>query len=149
MQPKKENTKRDIAGDKAGATATAVKASSCSSNAKCSTAQLDSKETAKAKPACSSVDTARSKNCTAKVTIKYDVGFGNTLFIRGHGANLSWDKGIQLKNVKQNEWEWETTATFTKCEFKILINDTHYETGPDHVLTFGSSVQYTPHFSHY
>jgi hypothetical protein len=88
------------------------------------------------------------KNTSAKVTIKYDVGFGNNLYIRGQGADLSWSKGIALKNTRANEWEWETTSTFTKCEFKILINDENYETGPNHIITYGSTVQYTPHFSH-
>lgn len=81
-----------------------------------------------------------------RITVKYDVGFGNTLCIRGHGANLSWDKGIPMKNVKNDEWVWETDLPFTTAEFKILINDKNYETGRNHLLHCGTMVQYSPRF---
>lgn len=81
-----------------------------------------------------------------RVIVKYDVGFGNALYIRGKGANLNWDRGIMLRNVKPNEWHWETDLPFNACEFKVLINDNEYEVGDNHPLTAGSSIQYTPRF---
>lgn len=81
-----------------------------------------------------------------KVTVKYDVGFSNQLYIRGKGANLSWEKGIVLKNVKPDEWVWETDAHFSNCEFKVLINDKNFESGDNHYLIQGSTIVYTPHF---
>lgn len=90
--------------------------------------------------------TSSSNRHTTQVVIKYDVGFGNTLTIRGQGAGLSWDKGIQLKNVKPNEWVWETNATFAIAEFKVLINDRIYETGPNHPIKCDAKIQYTPRF---
>lgn len=81
-----------------------------------------------------------------RITVKYDVGFNNHLFIRGKGAGLSWEKGIPLKNVKADEWVWESDAPFNQGEFKILINDKHYETGENHQLPHGASITYTPHF---
>jgi hypothetical protein len=94
--------------------------------------------------------THSSSSSTTNLThiiIKYDVGFGNHLYIRGHGSpNLSWDKGIALKNVKSNEWVFETNVSFTQAEFKILINDKVYEIGPNHVIKCGSSIHYTPKF---
>lgn len=81
-----------------------------------------------------------------KVTVKYDVGFPNQLYIRGKGGNLSWDKGISFKNVKSDEWVWETDTPFTQCEFKVLINDRIYESGDNHTLKQGASVVYTPKF---
>jgi hypothetical protein len=81
-----------------------------------------------------------------RITIKYDVGYPNQLFIRGKGANLNWDKGQLLKNIKRDEWVWETDAHFTNCEFKILINDRVYENGDNHHLNAGSTLVYTPHF---
>ena len=81
-----------------------------------------------------------------RVVIKYDVGFNNHLTIRGKGANLNWDKGLPLKNIKRDEWVWETDIPFTQCEFKILLNDAAYETGENHRLKAGSSITYTPHF---
>ncbi len=87
-----------------------------------------------------------SKRGKTRITIKYDVGFHNSLYIRGKGANLSWDRGIPLKNIGRDEWVWETDAPFTQCEFKTLINDQHYEQGENHFLTYGTSIQYTPFF---
>jgi hypothetical protein len=81
-----------------------------------------------------------------RITVKYDIGFGNELFLRGHGSALSWDKGIRMKNVKHDEWIWETHRRFSNCEFKVLINDQQYECGENHALHCGHQIQYTPHF---
>lgn len=101
-------------------------------------------------------DTSRTTSATitspyggvtkTRVTVKYDVGFGNTLTLRGQGANLSWDKGIPMKNIKADEWVWETDTPFATAEFKVLINDKTYETGRNHLLHSGTMVQYTPRF---
>lgn len=82
-----------------------------------------------------------------RITINYDVGFNNHLFLRGQGAGLSWEKGVKLKNVKADEWAWETTLPFECCEFKVLINDQHYEIGENHQIKGGSSIKYAPRFS--
>lgn len=81
-----------------------------------------------------------------RIIVKYDVGFGNTLYIRGKGATLSWDKGTPLKNIKKDEWVWETEQPFHDGEFKVLINDKHYEIGLNHPLRCGASLQYNPRF---
>lgn len=81
-----------------------------------------------------------------RVIIKFDAGFGNQLTIRGKGANLTWERGISLHNSKSDEWIWETTTPFNTCEFKILLNDRTYETGENHLLNCGTTIQYTPKF---
>ncbi len=86
------------------------------------------------------------KGGTTRVTIKYNVGFGNQVFIRGEGANLSWNKGSPLKNTRADEWVWETTQPFTKCQYKVLINDKHYEAGDNHQAACGATHTYTPRF---
>lgn len=86
------------------------------------------------------------KGPKTRVMVKYDIGFNNILTIRGKGANLSWDKGIALKNVKNDEWVWESDIPFTTCEFKVLINDEQYEQGDNHPLSCGTNIQYTPRF---
>lgn len=87
------------------------------------------------------------KNALTQVVIRYDVGFNNHLFIRGNGANLNWDKGIMLKNIRADEWLWETDQLFDTCEFKILINDSQYEQGENHILKCKNCFEYTPCFS--
>lgn len=83
-----------------------------------------------------------------RITVKYNVGYGNQLYIRGKGANLNWDKGVPLKNIRNDEWVWETETPFSHCEFKVLINDRNYENGENHYLNQGASIVYTPHFYH-
>ncbi len=89
----------------------------------------------------------RKPTSKTRITIKFDVGFGNALFIRGTGANLSWDKGIMLRNTKPDEWVWETASSFAACEFKVLINDKEFELGDNHPLTQGAAIQFTPKFN--
>lgn len=89
---------------------------------------------------------APKKGPTTRIIVKYDVGFTNAIYLRGEGANLSWNKGIMLKNIKADEWLWETDTPFTKCEFKVLINDRQYELGENHKLQCGTSFEYTPSF---
>ncbi len=92
-----------------------------------------------------SLDSHSPMNKT-RIHIRFDCGFNNQLYIRGQGANLRWDKGILLKNIKADEWVWETDAKFPSCEFKILINDSIYETGLNHKINCCGSLSYTPHF---
>ncbi len=90
--------------------------------------------------------TDKKAHSKTRITVKYDVGFSNQLYIRGKGANLSWDKGQSMKNTKSDEWVWETEAHFTQCEFKVLLNDQNYEAGDNHSVKEGSCFVYTPHF---
>jgi len=81
-----------------------------------------------------------------RILVKYDVGFKNYLYIRGSGGGLSWTKGLPLKNTGRDEWIWDIQLPFTSCEFKILINDEHYEQGENHRISNGKTFQYTPRF---
>lgn len=81
------------------------------------------------------------------LTVHYDAGYNNALFIRGSGAGLNWEKGIQLKNTGSDTWVWETSTKFDTCEYKILLNDSVYENGPNQQLAFGKQIEHTPNFS--
>lgn len=89
---------------------------------------------------------AAKRPSKTRVIVKYDVGFTNSLYIRGRGANLSWEKGIELKNIGSDEWLWECETPFTTCEFKVLINDQFYESGENRTIECGTSLQYSPKF---
>jgi hypothetical protein len=82
----------------------------------------------------------------SRVEVEYDAGFGNQLYIRGEGGNLSWEKGIPMTNVDATHWAWETKSSFESCMFKILLNDVQYEVGENHSLTCGGTLRYTPRF---
>jgi hypothetical protein len=89
---------------------------------------------------------AEKRELKSSVTVQCDVGFGNGVYIRGQGGGLSWEKGVLLENRGADTWVWETTQLFTNCEFKVLLNDQQYETGDNHWLPCGASVQYRPVF---
>lgn len=108
--------------------------------------ELTKKDPQQPAPIKNSLFSSKGKENYGKVTVKYDVGFSNALYIRGNGANLSWEKGTQLKNTKPDEWIWEPTTPFNNCEFKILINDKKYEEGENHHLHSGSNIQINPKF---
>lgn len=88
-----------------------------------------------------------SQNDLTRIVVVFDCGFSNSLFVRGEGiASLSWEKGQPMKNVKNNEWVWETDRPFTKAQFKVLINDKTYEIGGNHLLKNGETVLCKPQF---
>lgn len=87
-----------------------------------------------------------AKDNLTRVVVHYDVGFNNSISIQGSGTNLSWEKGITLKNTRPDEWVWETDQVFDSCEFKVLINDSHYELGNNHTLNCHNCLEYTPIF---
>ncbi|MBA2369685.1 MAG: hypothetical protein H0V82_11770 [Candidatus Protochlamydia sp.] len=88
----------------------------------------------------------RKMHQNTRITIRYDIGYNNQLTIRGKGANLNWERGQPLKNVKADEWVWETDTSFSQCEFKVLVNDREYEKGDNHLVNQGASFTYTPQF---
>lgn len=90
--------------------------------------------------------TARPRVKKTIVIVKYDCGFNNHLSIRGHGANLSWEHGQALENVKGDEWLFETITEDPGVEFKILINDQVFEIGDNHHVKKGEKKEHHPKF---
>jgi hypothetical protein len=90
----------------------------------------------------------RKKTATTgetRVIAKVDVGFGNSLFIRGEGAELSWEKGILMENISSDEWHW-STKTAGDLVVKFLINDEIWCQGDDLTLASGTTSASTPAF---
>jgi hypothetical protein len=58
-----------------------------------------------------------------------DVGFGNTLYIRGTGCGLGWDKGIAMQNKDSKFWIFDAKKGKGDFEYKLLINDEIWSTG--------------------
>ncbi|MDI6884390.1 MAG: alpha-amylase family glycosyl hydrolase [Hadesarchaea archaeon] len=82
------------------------------------------------------------------IKVHYDVGYGNTIYIRGSREPLSWDVGLQAVWTEGNIWVWETNLipageTF---EFKPLINDTTWSAGANYTGTGGQVNDVTPTF---
>lgn len=89
----------------------------------------------------------RKKKDKTKIIVQFDAGFSNQIYLRGEGIpELSWGKGLPLKNVKADEWVWETEVPFKAGQFKILINDQAYELGDNHRIYPGTSIRINPKF---
>jgi hypothetical protein len=80
------------------------------------------------------------------ITALVDVGFGNTLYVRGEGAGLSWDSGIPLASVADNKWEISLPATSSPLVYKFLINDFNWSVGEDFKSNSGTNVTVSPAF---
>ena len=82
-----------------------------------------------------------------EVKARMDVGWGNTLFIRGQGEGLSWDKGSPLACMDNSTWIWSTQHAGTNIIFKLLLNDRVWSEGADTVVQPGESLEVIPNFS--
>ncbi len=86
------------------------------------------------------------KAVTTTIAAKIDVGFGNTITLRGEGPGLSWDAGLLMTNLGSDLWEVQLGESARPFIFKFLVNDLSWSTGPDYVLESGGSVLLKPTF---
>lgn len=80
------------------------------------------------------------------VRARIDVGFGNSLFLRGEGTGLSWNRGLPLTCVDGSTWKWSGEAS-DPVKFKLLLNDHIWSAGEDIVAAPGQTVELSPGFS--
>ena len=82
------------------------------------------------------------------VRVHYDVGYGNSMSIRGSDYPLWWDEGREMRNTDTDVWEFEIerieSGTF---EYKLLINDSTWSNGDNYEVTAGSTVDIYPTFN--
>ena len=83
---------------------------------------------------------------TTIIQAKADVGFGNSLFVRGQGDGLSWDKGLPLSCIDGSAWVWSTRQAKGKVVFKLLLNDQVWAKGEDVVVEAGRKIEVVPVF---
>lgn len=86
---------------------------------------------------------AASKSSDTLVVAKVNVGWGNTLFVRGEGAGLSWDKGSAMKIKGDDEWSLKLKGA---AEVKFLINDENWAEGDNVSVPAGKTTLVTPIF---
>lgn len=90
---------------------------------------------------------AKSPKAASVTTIvaQTDIGWGNSMYIRGEGGGLSWDTGT-LMDWKDGVWTYTTTKATGPVEFKFLINDSEWQSGENTVVEAGSASITTPAF---
>jgi hypothetical protein len=80
------------------------------------------------------------------IDVKLDVGFGNAVFLRGHGGGLTWERGVPLSCVDGKTWRWSGTVK-DPITFKPLINDKIWSAGSDLTIKPGQKLEVKPIFS--
>ncbi len=80
------------------------------------------------------------------ITAQVDVGFGNTLYIRGAGGGLSWTVGVPMSCVAADLWRISLDAARQDIAFKVLVNDLSWSAGADYSAAAGSNVTVRPSF---
>ena len=91
--------------------------------------------------------TTAKKALKTSIIARVDVGFGNQLYVRGTGADLSWEKGLQLENVSSYEWAFATTKAKSDVAFKFLINDELWAEGDNIIVAEGATSISSPVFT--
>lgn len=143
MPVKQEKTK------KATKTTSAKKAVSTKAPAAKKTAvKVAAKKTVAKKnaPAKAIVPTEDSSSKLTRIIVKYNVGWGNQLFIRGTGAGLNWHKGVLMQCVGEDEWLWEQLVSQGGLKFKVLVNDEIWNLDEDSAVDAGDTVIFHPSF---
>ena len=79
------------------------------------------------------------------IEAKIDAGFGNTVYLRGNGPGLSWERGVPCVCVNRNTWRW-TAPSAEKVTVKLLLNDSVWAQGADLVVGPGEKVEVVPAF---
>jgi len=80
------------------------------------------------------------------IEVKLDVGFGNAVFLRGHGGGLTWERGVPLSCVDGKTWRWSATVK-DPITFKPLINDKIWSAGTDLTVKPGQKLEVKPSFA--
>ncbi len=77
----------------------------------------------------------RVSDKTNAIMARVNVGWGNTLYIRGEGGCLSWDIGLPMLCSGGDCWVWSCRAGQAPREFKFLINDVTWAEGGNLVMS--------------
>ena len=90
--------------------------------------------------------TVPARPVTTMITALINIGFGNTLYLRGDGPGLSWDRGVLMDCVADDRWQIVLTESARPVVFKFLVNDLSWSAGEDYTATPGIETLLTPAF---
>lgn len=88
----------------------------------------------------------KSAPVTTTIVAAINVGFGNSLTLRGEGPGLSWETGAPLECSADDRWTITLPETTHPIICKFLINDLVWSAGEDYTVLPGSSVVLSPSF---
>jgi hypothetical protein len=89
---------------------------------------------------------AKPAAVATRIMAHVDVGPGNTLYIRGEGGGLSWDKGVPMACIGGDCWSWSVKSAAQQITFKVLINDHQWSAGDNLTVAHGLTATFMPSF---
>jgi hypothetical protein len=89
---------------------------------------------------------AKGAKSKTSIIVKVDVGWGNSVYIRGEGGGLSWDVGVLMDCDKKDEWVWCCPASDGPIIFKLIRNDLHWSLDKDQIAKAGQTTIVVPKF---
>lgn len=133
---------------KAAVKKTAVKKTAKKTAAKKAATKVVTKAPAKKVVKKAAKKTLKKTASANKTTISagIDVGFGNTLFLRGDAPGLSWSQGVPMDCDENSVWSITISGVKEAFEFKVLINDSYWSSGYNHTAAPGKSIKIEPIF---
>lgn len=93
----------------------------------------------------SSQDTRESVAATVEVTKL--MGIGNKPFLRGSGAGLNWEEGVEMDFQEIGKWTWSIAAPIDEAvELQVYRNDEDPDRKGKYTLRPGQSLEIVPEF---
>ena len=93
-----------------------------------------------------SVKVVATRPVKTTITAQIDIGFGHVLHIRGEGPGLSWDRGVLMNCVADDQWQIVLGESARPIVFKFLVDDLSWSAGVDYTAAPGESVVLAPTF---
>ena len=98
-------------------------------------------------PAAPAAKAIEPKAVVTTIIANFDVGFGRSLYIRGEGPGLHWERGVLMDCVAPDQWK--TTLVGESVHpllFKVLIDDAIWSADSDYSVACGETITVTPVF---
>ncbi len=80
------------------------------------------------------------------IVARVNVGWGNTLYLRGEGGCLSWDMGVPMICSGDDRWVWSCHGEHAPRQFKFLLNDEIWSEGENQIMSGADITVCNPKF---
>ncbi len=72
---------------------------------------------------------------TKTIIARINVGWGNSVYLRGEGGGLSWDAGVPMFCAGDDRWVWCCRTDQAPKQFKFLRNDENWALGDNEIMS--------------
>jgi hypothetical protein len=83
---------------------------------------------------------------TKTIIAHINVGWGNSVYLRGEGGGLKWDIGVPMLCIGEDRWVWSCHADEAPKQFKFLRDDRDWAVGENELMPEAEIAVYNPVF---